>query len=147
MTGLFFKLRWIATLAIVTALSVTGVAFAAHRPAVYSGAAVTSAGNPTIVTLETTRSHKGRVTATILGAPDACFGAATEGSRALILNGQFALGVGGGTTAAGFAAQLSGQFSSARSIAVVLHSAGWYYPINGPPNLCDITTTVQLNKL
>jgi len=140
--------RWIAALAIVVALTAAGPALAGTpRHAVYSGTGVTSAGNKAKLKLRTSRARDGKVRVTIIKAVDGCFGASTEGSRARIRNGHFAIKFGGGTKTAGFAAQLNGRFSSARSATVTVHTAAWYVPIVGPPSVCDATSTIEIHKL
>jgi hypothetical protein len=145
---LFERFRWIAMLATVTVLTVAGPALAATPgPAFYSGTGVSNAGNKAKVKLEVTRSKRGKVHIKIFKAIDGCFGASTEGSRAKVRNGNFAASFGGGTRTAGFTDQFSGQFSSARSASVKLHTSGWNFPSVGPPDICEATTTIEIHKL
>jgi hypothetical protein len=140
--------RWTATLVTVAALTAAGPAFSAMpRHSYYSGTGVTPTGNQAKLKLVQTRFQGGKVRVTILRATDGCFGASAEGSRARVKNGHFAISFVGGTQAAGFSAQLDGDFSNARSASVKVHTASWYFPVGGPPITCEATSTIEIHRL
>jgi hypothetical protein len=149
MTNRLFKVfRWTATLVTVAALTAAAPALGAKtRHSFYSGTGVTSTGSPAKVKLEVTRFQGGKVRVSILRATDGCFGASTEGTPARVENGHFAIRFSGGTQAAGFSAQLVGDFSNARSASVQLHTSSWYYPAVGSPSTCEATSAIEIHRL
>jgi hypothetical protein len=145
---LFERFRWVALLATVTALAVAGPAIAAvPRATTYSGKGTSSAGARAKVELQVTVSRRGRVHVKIVKATDGCFGPSTDGARTEVRNGRFAASFGGGTPAAGFSDQFSGEFFSSRSGNVKLHTVSWNYPATGPATTCDVTSTIQIHRL
>jgi hypothetical protein len=143
----FKVLGGIATLVAAAALTVAGPALGATRHTYFSGTGVTSTGSAAKLKLEVARFRGGKVRVTILKAPDGCFGASAEGSRARVRNGHFTIGFVGGTAEAGFSAQLDGDFFSARSASVTVHTASWYFPIGSSPITCEATSTIEIHKL
>jgi hypothetical protein len=144
----FKPFRWTAPLVLVAALATAGPVLAATpRHSFYSGTGVTTTGGDAKLKLELTRFQGGKVRVTVLRATDGCFGASTEGSRSRVRNGHFAISFVGGTEAAGFSAQLDGDFSNARSASVKLHTVSWYFPIGSTPITCEATSTIEIHRL
>jgi hypothetical protein len=143
----FKPFRGIATLVAAAALTLAGPALGATRHTYFGGTGVTSTGSTAKLKLEVARFQGGKVRVTILKATDGCFGASAEGSRARVRNGHFAIGFVGGTYAAGFAAQLDGDFSNARSASVQIHTASWYFPIGSAPITCEARSAIEIHRL
>jgi hypothetical protein len=149
MTERLFKLvRWTATLLATAALTTAGPALGAtSRQSFYSGTGVTNTGSKAKLKMGVTRFQGGKVRVTILKATDGCFGASTEGSRSRVHHGHFAISFVGGTQAAGFSAELDGDFTNARSASVKMHTGSWYFPAGGSPSTCQAKSTIEIHKL
>jgi hypothetical protein len=141
------RLRWIALLATVMALTMVGSSLAATpRLGFYSGTGVTAAGNKSKLKVQVGKSRRGKLNVTILNAQDGCVAASTEGSRKRLRNGHFGAAYKGGTQTAGFTYQFDGQFPTARSATVSFHTVSWYYPSSGA-STCEATTTIEIHRL
>jgi hypothetical protein len=135
-------------LAVAAALSTAGPALGATpRQSFYSGTGATDTGSKAKLKLGVTRFRGGKVRVTILKAIDGCFGASTEGSRARVQNGHFAMSFLGGTSVAGFSTHVEGDFSNARSASVKMHTASWYFPTVGSSSTCEATSAIEIHKL